>query len=46
MVARSDGGPVEVRRASDADLGPLVAVFGSRHCFGDCLAGSGAATAC
>ena len=39
MVARSDDGPVEVRRASDADLGPLVAVFGgSRHFFDDCLA--------
>jgi GNAT superfamily N-acetyltransferase len=39
VVAKSDDGPVEVRRASGADLGPLVAVFGgSRHFFGDCLA--------
>jgi GNAT superfamily N-acetyltransferase len=37
MVARPDGGPAEVRQASDADLGPLVAAFGSRHFFGDCL---------
>lgn len=32
---------LEVRRASDADLGPLVAAFGSRHFFGDCLARQG-----
>jgi GNAT superfamily N-acetyltransferase len=41
MVARSDAGPVEVRRASGADLGPLVAAFGSRHFFGGCLARPG-----
>jgi GNAT superfamily N-acetyltransferase len=41
-VARSDGGTVEVRRAFDDDLGPLMAVFGSsRHFFGDCLATQG-----
>jgi hypothetical protein len=32
---------LEVRRASDDDLGPLVAAFGSRHFFGDCLARQG-----
>jgi GNAT superfamily N-acetyltransferase len=38
VVARADEGRVEVRRASGADLEPLVAVFGSRDFFGDCLA--------
>ena len=33
---------LEVRRASGADLGPLVAAFGSRHFFGDCLTRQGA----
>jgi hypothetical protein len=38
MVARPDEGPVEVRRASDANLDPLVAAFGSPHHFSDSLA--------
>ena len=38
MVVRPGDGPVEVRRACEADLGRLVAAFGSRHFFGDCLA--------
>jgi GNAT superfamily N-acetyltransferase len=33
-----ESGELRIRRGSDADLAPLVAVFGERSYFGDCLA--------